>query len=208
MSIATFILGESGTGKSASMRNLDGKKTALIQVTRKPLPFSPNGWTPRVSDSFIKITEMMDAASKKGYKIIIIDDFQYLMANEFMSRAYETGFNKFTEIARHAWDVLRKATTLPDDVRVYILSHVQTTDDGTIKAKTIGKLLDEKITIEGMVTIVLRTAVADGRYLFRTVNNGYDTVKAPMGMFKTDTIENDINAVDDAICAYYGINKN
>lgn len=210
MSIATIILGESGTGKSASMRNLDPEKTLLIQSVRKTLPFRGRAWSALskenpsgcvfVSDSSEVIIKAM-ARTKR--KVIIIDDFQYILANEFMRRSDEKGFEKFTDIGRHAWDILTAATKLADDVRVYILSHIQTDETGRSRIKTIGKLLDEKITIEGMVTIVLRTVVDGDSYQFATRNSGNDTTKSPMGMFESDRIPNDISAVDDAITSYY-----
>jgi len=135
--------------------------------------------------------------------IIIIDDFQYIMANEFMRRTDEKGFDKFTEIGRHTWDIINAATALPDEKRVYILSHTETTDSGKTKLKTIGRLLDEKITLEGMVTIVLRTVVRDGNYHFATRNNGSDTTKTPMGLFDAELIDNDLDAVNSAITHYY-----
>lgn len=208
MSITCIILGESGSGKTSSLRNFDGSQVALIQTIQKPLPFRPTGWTTYVTDDFENIKKAMTQAAKNGKKVIVIDDFQYLMCNEFMNRAYEGGYSKYTEIARHAWEVITCATHLPEDVRVYILSHTTTGDDGTVRLKTIGKLLDEKITVEGLVTIVLRTAVMDGDYRFRVVNSGSDTVKSPMGMFKEETIENDLKKVDDTIVDYYGIGGN
>jgi len=142
--------------------------------------------------------------------IIIIDDFQYILANEFMRRVLdnETGnqaFAKYNEIARNAWDILMTTGKLDDSTRVYILAHTQEDDSGRIKAKTIGKLLDEKITIEGLLTIVLRTAVINGQYLFSTQNNGSDTVKTPMEMFSDEHIPNDLAAVDAVICAYHHV---
>lgn len=211
MSTVTLILGESGAGKSASMRNLDPTETLLIQTVRKPMPFKAKGWAhrPEVADGNIFVTddymEIIRRIQKTSKKIIVIDDCQYLLANEFMRRSEEIGFGKFTEIAKHAWELFSAASVLPADVRVYILSHTQTADDGTIKFKTVGKLLDEKITVEGLFTIVLRAAVFDQRHLFTTRNNGHDTVKAPMGMFEAERIDNDLKAVDDAICAYYDI---
>lgn len=150
MSISTIIIGESGSGKTSALRNMDGTKVALIQVVPKPLPFRSTGWKPFATDRHDKIIAAMQKAADGGYKVIVIDDFQYLMSNEFMARAYEKGYDKFTELARHAWEVITKATCLPDDVRVYILSHIATGDDGIARLKTIGKLLDEKITLEGM----------------------------------------------------------
>jgi hypothetical protein len=142
--------------------------------------------------------------------IIVIDDFQYILANEFMRRVTDnevgnSAFQKYNEIARSAWDILMGAASLADEKRVYILSHTSTDDFGKTKIKTIGKLLDEKIVMEGLVTIVLKTVVQNGKYLFSTHNSGSDTTKSPLGLFADDLIENDLNAVDRAICDYYGI---
>lgn len=205
MSIATLVLGQSGTGKTASLRNLDPASTALIKAVEKPLPFRAQGWQQVTTDQWGKLIKTAQVAAQRGRSVIVIDDFQYLMANEFMRRSEEKGFEKFTEIARHAWEVISALSALSAHVRVYILSHTQDDDYGRTKIKTIGKMLDEKITLEGLFTIVLRTQVQDGNYLFRTVNNGSDTVKAPMGLFDSDTIDNDIAAVDQAVVDYYGI---
>jgi hypothetical protein len=212
MSIATMILGESGTGKSTSLRNLDPARTLLIQAVRKPLPFRTKGWKPynKVDGSGSIITtdhpQFIEGAMRKiDREIVVIDDFQYVLANEFMRRSDEKGFDKFTEIGRHAWDILTASTGLADDRRVYILAHTASDEFGKTKMKTIGKLLDEKITPEGLVTICLRTQVRDGQYHFATQNNGADTTKSPMGMFDEQLIDNDLAAVDAAICNYYGI---
>lgn len=205
MAKVSLILGKSGSGKSTSLRNFNPQDVALIQVIRKPLPFKDsNAWTPLISDDYNMIIR---ACMKTKRKIIIIDDFQYMLANEFMRRSGERGFDKFTEIGRHTWDVFDAMLKLPDDVRVYILSHTEETESGQIKMKTIGKMLDEKITLEGMVTIVLRSVVQDGQNFFSTRNNGSDTTKAPMGMFEDDLIDNDLAAVDAAICNYYAITQ-
>lgn len=210
MGTTVMILGESGTGKSASMRNLDPTEVLLIQPVRKPLPFRAAGWRrygPDVKDANIFQTDdarkIVAALQRTQRKIVVIDDFQYIMANEFMRRTNETGFSKFTEIGKNAWDILNAANDLPEDVRVYIMSHVETADDGRTKIKTIGRMLDEKITLEGMVTIVLRTVVRDGQYLFATRNNGSDTTKTPMGLFDAELIDNDLAQVDQAIQGYY-----
>lgn len=213
MSTSTLILGSSGSGKSTSMRNMDPSNTLLIQAVRKPLPFPSKAWRYFHKDTCptgnVFVTDQWDTiiklVSKTGRKVIVIDDFQYVLANEFMRRSDERGFDKFTEIGRHAWEVLTAISQLPDDVRVYVLSHTQEDEHGNVKMKTIGKLLDEKITCEGLFTIVLRSIVSDDRFLFATKNSGSDTVKAPMGLFDEERIENDLAAVDAAICGYYGI---
>ena len=212
MSIATMILGESGTGKSASLRNLDPEQTLLIQSVRKPLPFRSKGWLPynkATGKGSILTTDnpthIEGAMRKIERPVVVLDDFQYVLANEFMRRSDEKGFDKFTEIGRHAWDLLNAASGLSDIRRVYILAHTDSDESGKTRMKTIGKLLNEKITPEGMVTIVLRTAVRDGAYLFSTQNSGADTTKSPMGMFGEQFIENDLAAVDAAICDYYGL---
>jgi len=212
MSIATMVLGESGTGKSTSMRNLSPQRTLLIQSIRKPLPFKSPTWKPFdrasrsgnivVTDNSAEIISAMRASKRP---IVIIDDFQYVLANEFMRRSDEKGYDKFTEIGRRAWDILTAAAELAEHRRVYIMAHTVSDESGHTKLKTIGKMLDEKITPEGMFSIVLRTHVTDGRYYFSTRNNGHDTVKSPLGMFDEQFIENDLAAVDAAICEYYGI---
>lgn len=214
MSIATLILGQSGTGKTASLRNLDPAHTLLIQSVRKPLPFRSKGWSEidkaqGTGNIFVtdQSSQIVTAMRKTKREIIVIDDFQYVLANQFMRRSDEKGFDKFTEIARSAWDILMAATQLEPYKRVYILGHTQEDDHGRIKAKTIGKLLDEKITLEGLLTIVLRTSVINGQYLFSTQNSGMDTVKSPIGLFDEQLIENDLAAVDAAIFAYYGLTE-
>jgi hypothetical protein len=218
MSIATLILGESGTGKSTALRNLNPDNTLLIQAVKKPLPFKSKNWLPAtketptgsvfVTDNSDKIIAAMQRTTKD---VIVLDDFQYTMSNEFMRRVLdkETGnaaFAKYNEIARFAWDILNAASNLPDNKRVYILSHTQTDESGHTKIKTIGKLLDEKITIEGLVTIVMRTHRINGNYVFSTKNSGSDTVKTPLDMFQEDHIDNDLAAVDAVIVEYFNLN--
>jgi hypothetical protein len=214
MSISVLILGQSGTGKSCSLRNLDPADTLLIQAIKKPLPFRSVNWKPikeggniLVSDSSAMICVAMQKTSRS---VIVLDDFQYVMSNEFMRRVLdqETGnaaFAKYNEIAKNAWDILNAAASLPDYKRVYILSHTQTNDSGNVTIKTIGKLLDDKITIEGMVSIVLGTAIMNENYLFSTRNNGHNTVKTPLGLFDEEFIENDLATVDQKVFEYYGL---
>lgn len=204
MGVTVFILGASGTGKSYSMKRFPKDKMALINVQGKVLPFRGSGQIHQLqTDSSEAIMQAMKTMAGNGIKSIIVDDYQYVMANEYMSRCYENGYNKFTEIGRHAWDILNTVRALPQDVIVYILCHIDRDDNGKEKIKTIGKLLDEKICLEGMATIVLKTAVADGKYTFLTQNSGNDTVKSPEGMFPSYAIENDLYYVDQKIRAYF-----
>jgi hypothetical protein len=105
------------------------------------------------------------------------------------------------------YNVINTLEAMPDHKRVYFLSHIDRDPQGNEKVKTIGKLLDEKITVEGLFTIVLKTSVRDGKYFFTTHNSGSDTVKTPLGMFTEELIPNDLDAVDTVICSYFGIKK-
>ena len=148
----------------------------------------------------------IDAAIRKApAKSIVIDDATYLMTGEYMRTANVTGYQKFVTLALNFYSLVKMAASMPDDKIIYFLGHVDTDVNGNEKFKTIGKMLDEKITLEGMFTIVLKTVVQDGKYFFSTQNSGQDTVKSPMGMFDAPLIENDLAAVDAVIREYYGI---
>ena len=202
MGIPVMILGESGSGKSASLRNFQPDQVGIFNVGGKPLPFRSK--LPSVNtDSYKTIMGGLVAMRTPS---AVIDDAQYLMANEFMRRCKETGYQKFTEMATNYWQLVQTVVKdLPPDRIVYFLSHVERDANGTEKCKTIGKMLDEKITVEGMFTVVLKTHVQDGRYTFVTQTNGQDTVKSPMGMFESLEIDNDLAMVDQTIREYYGI---
>lgn len=203
MAIPVLILGESGTGKSASMRNFKPEDIKVINVANKPLPFKNKLESVSV-DTYEKILKEIKNSDKKT---IVVDDAQYIMANEFMRRATERGYDKFTEIAFHMWDIVNEVKELPADTVVYFLSHIDRDSEGNEKVKTIGKLLDEKITLEGMFTIVLKTNVSDGQYAFLTQNSGKDTVKSPIGLFDSYAIDNDLKYVDDKIRNYYELGE-
>lgn len=208
-----MVLGESGTGKSTSLRNFNPSDILLIQAISKPLPFK-NKWTVvskenpggniYVQDDADSICNAMVKTSKN---IIVIDDFQYIMSNEFMRRSNERGYDKFTDIGKNAWNILTMANNLAAHKRVYILSHTDSNELGKIKAKTIGKMLDDKITLEGMFSIVFRTHLINEQYVFSTKNNGNDTVKTPMDMFAEAHISNDLKMVDDTIVDYYELKQ-
>lgn len=217
MGIPVCILGESGSGKSTSLQNLNGEDCFLIQSIDKRLPFKrpqDKGWIRRddnnpsgnvvVTDNYSEINNWINAAAKSGKKkMIIIDDAQYLMANDFMRRAMEKGFDKFTEMACSFHGLFQAAQGCDNDVRVYFLCHTETEQSGKVKMKTIGKMLDEKITMEGLFTIVLKAHKQDGKHYFQTSGTSFDTVKSPMDMFETDNIENDLALVDAAITDYW-----
>ena len=202
MGLAILVLGFSGSGKSASMRNFDKDELALVNVNGKQLPFRTRFSSVLNSDSYPDIRNFIKEQTAKS---IVIDDSQYLMTNEFMRRAKETGFQKFTDIGKNFWELVRTAEELPDDVIIYFLHHLEADENGRQKAKTIGKLLDDKITVEGMFTTVLKTVAADGKYLFATQTDGSDTCKSPMGLFPSMYIENDLKYVDEALRIYYGL---
>lgn len=210
MSYSCLIIGESGTGKTASLRNLDPSKCLLIQPVRKPLPFRNKGWHELSKNQPGNVFVAPDpkniliAMRRSSAEIIIVDDFQYILANQFMARRNERSFDKFTEIGGSGFDLAKTASELAENKRVYILGHTQT-EDGYTRIKTLGKLLDDKIVVEGMFTTVLRTVVENGSYYFSTQNSGSDTVKSPMGMFDQKLIENDLSQVDKKICDYYEI---
>ena len=201
MAIIVMVYGQSGTGKSTSLRNFKPEDVCIVNVSGKPLPFKNKHKTFN-TDDYMSIEAAIQKAPAKS---IVIDDATYLMTGEYMRTAKVTGYQKFTERALNYYTLVKTAAALPDDKIVYFMGHSDIDSNGNEKFKTIGKLLDEKITLEGMFTIVLKTVVTDGKYQFSTRNSGQDTVKTPMGMFSEPLIENDLAAVDKAIREYYEI---
>ena len=199
-----LILGGSGTGKSASLRNFKTDEIFVINSAGKPLPFKNHFET--VTPSFNRLTQdVMKALDSTDKKVIVVDDAQYIMSFQYMRRIKENGWDKWNDIQGDFFNIIQHVDELPDDVVVYFLSHIQRDDDGHEKIKTMGKLLDEKITIEGLFTTVLKTLVKDGQYFFLTQNSGLDTVKSPIGMFPSYAIDNDLKYVDTKIRNYYEI---
>lgn len=214
MSYATLILGEPGTGKTCSIRNLDPKKTLLIQPIRKPLPFRSRGWKEirqKGDGGNIFVCDqahlIVKAMTKATQDVIIVDDWTFILTNMFMARSAEKGYQKFTDMAAAGNSVIRTASELAPEKRVYIMGHTTKGEDEVVRIKTVGRLLDEKLVPEARFSIVLRTHVdrANGRYTFLTHNSGFDTVKTPIGLFDNDEIDNDLAAVDRAICDFYEI---
>ena len=198
-----MIYGQSGTGTSTSLRNFKNDEVAVVNVSGKPLPFRGD-IKPYNSDNYGKI---MAAIKQTDRKSIVIDDATYLMVNEFMRTAKKVGYQKYTDMAVSFNQLIEFAASLPDDKIVYFMGHSDQADDGREHFKTIGKMLDNYVTVEGRFTIVLKTVVQDGKYMFATQNNGQDTVKSPMGMFDAALIDNDLKAVNDAIREYWGMNN-
>lgn len=204
MGIGVMVLGESGTGKSCSIRTFGAGDASIINVDGKPFPFKSQFTKVLSTDNADAIIGLLQ---KTQSKVVIIDDAQYIMANEYMRRSKETGYQKYNDIGSNFFNIVDAVRQLPADTIVYFLMHTEETNGGVIKAKTIGKMLDSTITLEGKFTIVLRTCVQDGKYMFSTQNNGFDTVKSPFGMFDEPLIPNDLKAVDTKIREYYGLTR-
>ena len=202
MAILCMLYGQSGTGKSTSLRSFQKEDVSIINVSGKPMPFRRK--LPIVStDNYKQIIGGLPTIKTPS---IVIDDATYLMVNAFMRNAKVQGYQKYTDMAYDFNSLIDAAQKLPDDKIVYFIGHSNQSDDGREQFKTIGKMLDNYVTLEGKFTIVLKTVVKDGQYYFSTQNNGMDTVKSPMGMFYEPLIVNDLKMVDDTIREYYGIN--
>ncbi len=206
MGIPVLIIGKSGSGKSTSLRNFDEKELALINVIRKPLPFKKKFESTLNTDDYTKILKGMGNTQKKT---IVIDDAGYLITNHFMSKHSSAGggngvFNLYNEIGDYFWTLIEYVKNkLNDDKVVYFIMHENVEENGDIKPKTIGKILDDKVCIEGMFTIALRCMCENDKHYFRTHSNGCDICKTPLGMFEENEIDNDLKNVDRVIREYY-----
>ena len=206
MAVPVLIIGRSGSGKSASLRNCVGKDFALINVLKKPLPF--RGRIPSVqTDDYNKIAKALGGCQQKS---IVIDDAGYLITNQFMRGHSNAGkgngvYALYNDLGDRFWNLIQFVVAMPEDRIVYFTMHEDKDDSGNVKPKTIGKLLDEKVCVEGMFTIVLRCILdgEDHRFVTQSMNGAVS--KSPMGMFAELEIDNDLLAVDNAIREYYGI---
>ena len=204
MATAVLIMGESGSGKSASLRNFAPNEISVFNVTNKPLPFK-QGKTklPKIDNAtYADIANALANPNKRAY---VIDDAGYLLSFEMFKRANETGYSKFTDMAKNFFDMLDFINTkLPNDIIVYITMHTE--DDSEmhrVKVKTIGKMLDQNLKIEGLFSIVLRAVQTEDGYKFVTRDDMVSTAKSPIGMWEDDMIDNDLKAVDATIREYY-----
>ena len=201
--IPVLIIGHSGSGKSASLRNLTKEDYSLVNPLAKRLPFK-GGQQGLESCDYELIKKFIQETPKD---IIVIDDSNYLLTMEMMKKAKETGYGKFTDIALNYWKLIEFIKNLDGDKRVYLMSHEEVDENGFVGVKTVGKMLSNQCCVEGLYTIVLRATTENGKYQFQTASLGNDIVKAPMGMFDTPLIDNDLKLVDNTICEYYEINK-
>ena len=218
MGTPVLILGDSGAGKSYSLRNFTPDEVILLQCIPKMLPFRATGWKlngKELPDGSVQrgniirfdawdavLDSIIRMVLSKTRRVLVIDDFQVVMQHENMMRAYQTGYQKFTEMADHVWQIIMAATRLPDDFRVYFLAHTEESD-GKIRMKTTGKMLNEKLTPEGYFSIVLRAIKKDGKHVFLIKGDDNDTAKAPPDLFPGLTeMDNDLKAVDVAITEF------
>lgn len=199
MGIPVLILGESGSGKSTSLRNFEADEIGIFNVAGKPLPFRKK--LPKVDNA--TYSKMQKALSEPKLKAYVIDDSQYLMAFGMFDRAKEVGYNKFTDIAVDFKNLVTYIIkNVPSDVIVYFLHHTEVSETGKVKAKTSGKMLDQQLTLEGLFSIVLMAQASEGNYKFITQSDGHTTCKSPMEMFELE-IDNDLKLVDTAIRDYW-----
>lgn len=225
MAQGVLIIAESGTGKSTSIETLDPKETFIINVANKPLPFK--GWRKKYTtwskenptgNMYDKATpDSIEACIKyvsekrPEIKNIVVDDFQYMSSFEFFDKANEKGYEKFTQIGAHLARIARMPKDMRDDLLIFFLTHAEEATDmegkRKFKAKTIGKMVDEKLTLEGLFSIVLfgkakKNKEGDIRYVFETQTTGDNTCKSPRGMFPTFEVANDLQLVAKAIKDY------
>lgn len=208
MATPVLIMGKSGSGKSASLRNVEGK-WFFINVNNKPLPFrKKDNIVEMDSDNILTIREQMAKAYENGYKSIVLDDAGYLMTAKFMLGHRQlkgnASFELYNDIADSYYSLIKFITDeLADDLIVYVIMHETVDDYGNVKPQTLGRLLDEKVCIPGMFTIVLRALKKEGKYFFVTNSDGNDTCKSPIGLFADEYIDNDIQFVDKELRKYY-----
>ena len=198
-SVPVLIIGKSGSGKSASLRNFKKDEIAIANVLGKPLPFKSDLEAPKVDDYNV----LLQAIKKTDKKVIVIDDAGYLLTNEFMNKSSVKGYDKYNELANNFWNLISAIKNVEGGKIVYLIMHEDQDEFGNVKPKTIGKLLDDKVNIQGMFTICLRAMYENNNYIFRTKTNGQDCVKTPIGMFDEEEIENDLKLVDEKIREYY-----
>lgn len=202
-SVPVLIIGKSGSGKSASLRNFKKDEIAIANVLGKPLPFKSDLDAPKVDDYNV----ILKAIEKTDKKVIVIDDAGYLLTNEFMNKSSVKGYDKYNELANNFWNLINGIKNIDGGKTVYLIMHEDQDEFGNVKPKTIGKLLDDKVNIQGIFTICIRAMYENNNYIFRLKTNGQDCVKTPIGMFDSEEMENDLKVVDEKIREYYDLDK-
>lgn len=217
MSNLILLLGGSGTGKSTSMRNLDPNTTFLISVLGKSLPFRGanskyvkiQNWDDKennlfISDDCARVNRCIQMVNNRpDIKVLVIDDFNYLLTNQFMRRATEKGFDKFTEMAKSIHQVVETLAECRKDLYCVFTMHNELDTTGFSKIKTVGKMLEEKVAIEGMVAATFHSLVVDGHFKFLTQRTETHLARTPMNLFKDLYIDNDLNMIINAMEEYF-----
>ena len=202
-SVPVLLIGQSGSGKSTSLRNFKGDEVAVVNVLGKPLPFKSDIKAGKCDD----YATILKAIANTPKKTIVIDDANYLITNEFMNKSSVKGFDKYNEMGNNFFNLINGIKNIQGGKTVYLIMHEDTDENGNVKPKTIGKLLDDKVNIQGMFTICIRSMFDNGNYIFRLKTNGQDCVKTPFGMFESDSMENDLKAFDEVVREYYELDK-
>ena len=202
-SVPVLLIGQSGSGKSTSLRNFKGDEVAVVNVLGKPLPFKSDIKAGKCDD----YTKILNAIANTPKKTIVIDDAGYLLTNEFMNKSSVKGYDKYNEMANNFFNLINGIKAVEGGKTVYLIMHEDINEFGDVKPKTIGKLLDDKVNIQGMFTICIRSMFENGNYIFRLKTNGQDCVKTPFGMFENETMENDLKEFDKVVRDYYELDK-
>ena len=202
-SVPVLLIGQSGSGKSTSLRNFKGEEVAVVNVLGKPLPFKSDIKAPKCDD----YATILKAIAKTEKKTIVIDDANYLITNEFMSKSSIKGFDKYNEMGNNFFNLINGIKNIEGGKTVYLIMHEDTDENGNVKPKTVGKLLDDKVNIQGMFTICIRSMFENGNYIFRLKTNGQDCVKTPFGMFNDESMDNDLKEFDKIVREYYELDK-
>lgn len=198
MGVCALILGDSGSGKSTSLRNFEEGEVGIFNVMGKPLPFRKK----LTKADHSGYDAILKSLGKNALRAYVIDDAGYLMQLENFNRAKETGYGKFVDIAQKFEQLIEAATKTDEDTIVYIMMHYDRDSDGRMKPRTVGKMIDEKFCIEGACPIVIQSAISDGKYKFITKGDGFNAAKAPMDMLP-DTMDNDLKEVDSKIRSFW-----
>ena len=202
-SVPVLLIGQSGSGKSTSLRNFKGDEVAVVNVLGKPLPFKSDIKAGKCDD----YAKILNAIAHTDKKTIVIDDANYLITNEFMNKSSVKGFDKYNEMGNNFFNLINGIKNIEGGKTVYLIMHEDTDENGYVKPKTIGKLLDDKVNIQGMFTICIRSMFDNGNYIFRLKTNGQDCVKTPFGMFEAESMENDLKEFDKVVREYYELDK-